>query len=349
MRITLTLSILVAVACALALGTSAILRAGRDLVGEASPRVMMFGMALRDVALIAGFVAALLMAVLAVTWSTTRPVLDLTRAAQEIARGNFDVQVHFSRRATELLELETAFNAMARELKNNEYLRRDFIANASHEMKTPLAVIRGYAQLLEEEGLSPRERRDYAALIARETERLSRMTGNMMRLGRLENGALLPRQEEFSLSEQLRQAVLRLEPRWSEKDLAMEADLPEVLFTGDQELLGEVWLNLLDNAVKFTPAGGSVTVSLLPAPDRVAVTVRDTGPGMDEKTLAQSFEPFFQGDTSHREEGCGLGLALVRRITELHGGEIAVDSAPGQGTAVTVSLPQKTNKRKNAA
>lgn len=199
---------------------------------------------------------------LAVTFtsrSTTNPIRELSRATREIAAGNFDVRVSIKKdRVEEFGELQRNFNTMAAQLKSNEYLRKDFISNVSHELKTPLSIMNGYAQLLAEGGLTEGEEREYARLIADEAQRLTELTGNMLRLSRIDHREIQPRAETFPLGEQLRRAIVQLEPRWSAAGLEMDADIQDVDYTGDPELLYQIWTNLLDNAIKFSNPGGHI-------------------------------------------------------------------------------------------
>ena len=337
-RLTILLVLLVIFTSILSLTLSALTRNGvifqRDNV-----RYLLFGYAFKDVVLLIVAVVLVLIFINLTSRSTTEPIRDLTRATREIAQGNYDVTVDAKDRVEELGELERNFNLMAAELRTNEYLRKDFISNVSHQLKTPLSILSGYAKLLEEGGITAEEQAEYSAVIAGESHRLVGLIDDMLRLSRIDHREIRPRSDVFPLGESLRRAVLQLEPRWSRAGLKMEADIQDVDFTGDEELLSQVWSNLLENAVKFTPAGGRIGVALRQDGDRVEVTVSDDGPGMDEATLSRIFEQFYQGDTPHRGEGSGLGLPLCRRIVELHGGTITAESRPGEGSCFRVILP----------
>lgn len=273
------------------------------------------------------------------------PLVHLTRATRQIAKGNFDIQVRLpqSRLGSgirEIAQLADDFNRMAHELKSVEYLRRDFTSNLSHELKSPVASIRGYARLLQMEGLSPEQRQEYVSAIAAESQRLGSLSDNLLRLTRLEGQAPKLALEKFCLDEQLRRCVTSLYPQIQKKSQSIQADLPRVLILADQELLNQVWQNLLDNAIKFSPQGGRLSLSLS-KPNRAQIQVRvcDDGPGMDEVTCQRIFEKFFQGDPSRHMGGNGLGLPLVKRILDLCGGSIQVESQPCQGACFTVTLP----------
>ena len=337
-RLTILLLLLVIFTSLLSITLSALTRNGvlfqRDHV-----RYLIFGYAFKDVVLLVVAVAMVLIFINLTSRSTTNPIRELTLATREIARGNFDVTVDIGDRVEEWGELQRNFNLMAAELRANEYLRKDFISNVSHQLKTPLSILSGYASLLEEGGLTPEEEAEYSAVIARESQRLVGLIDDMLRLSRIDHREIRPKAEIFPLGESLRRVVLQLQPRWSRAGLEVEADIPDMDCTGDEELLSQVWSNLLDNAVKFTPAGGKIGVSLRKTENGAEITVSDTGPGMDEDTLGRIFEQFYQGDTPHRGEGSGLGLPLCRRIVELHGGAITAESSPGQGSRFVVTLP----------
>ncbi len=339
-RLTILLLLLVILTSILSLTLSALTRNGilfqRDQV-----RYLLFGYAFKDVVLLVVAVALVLVFVNLTSRSTTNPIRELTLATREIARGNYDVTVEVNDRVEEIQELQRNFNLMAAELRSNEYLRKDFISNVSHQLKTPLSILSGYASLLEEGGLTQAEAAEYSAVVAREAQRLVGLIDDMLRLSRIDHREIRPRSDVFALGESLRRAVVRLQPRWSRAGLEVDADIPDMDCTGDEELLSQVWSNLLENAIKFTPAGGRIEVSLRREGDRAEIRVSDTGPGMDEETLSRAFEQFYQGDTPHRGEGSGLGLPLCRRIVELHGGTIAAESRPGEGSQFLVSLPVK--------
>ena len=337
-RLTILLLILVIITSILSLTFGALVRNGvifqRDTV-----RYLLFGYATKDILLLVIAITAVAILITVTSRSTANPIRSLSRAAKEIAAGNYDVTVPELGRVEEYGELERNFNLMTAELRANEYLRKDFISSVSHQLKTPLSILNGYAQLLAEGGLSEEEEREYGQYIARESDRLVGLVDDMLRLSRIDHREIQRKADIFPLGEQLRRAILQLEPRWSEASLTVSADIPDFEYTGDSELLQQVWLNLIENAIKFTPAGGSIDIRLLPAEDSVAVTVSDTGCGMDGETCARVFEQFYQGDTERRGDGCGLGLTLCKRIVELHGGTITVQSSPGQGSCFTVSLP----------
>lgn len=339
-RLTILLLILVIVTSLFSLTFGALVRNGIIFQRDAM-RFFLFGYAAKDVLLLFIAVASVVVIIMITSRSTMNPIRELSRAAREIAGGNFDVAVPERDRSEEFGELERNFNLMAAELRSNEYLRKDFISNVSHQLKTPLSILNGYAQLLSEGGLSAEEEHEYSQYIAQESNRLVGLIDDMLRLSRIDHREIQRKAEVFRLGEQLRRAVLQLEPRWQEAGLSVSADIPDLNYVGDSELLHQVWVNLLENAVKFTPSGGHIGVSLASEADSVTVTVWDTGCGMDVETLSRIFEQFYQGNTEQRSGGCGLGLTLCKRIAELHGGTITAESSVGEGSRFLVTLPVK--------
>ena len=270
------------------------------------------------------------------------PIRKIMAAMGRLAKGDFSVRIDMSNEAyrpREIREFAESFNKAAEELSGTEILRKDFINNFSHEFKTPIVSIRGFAKQLERDDLTDEQRREYLDIIVSESDRLANMASNVLLLSKLENQTIVTDKARFALDEQLRRAILLLEKQWTEKALDLDVDLEAVELYGNEEMLNHVWVNLLGNAVKFSPDGGRLTVRLRREGDFAACTVRDAGPGMDEETRRRVFEKFYQGDTAHATEGNGLGLALVRRIVDLCGGDIAVESAPGAGSAFIVRLP----------
>lgn len=267
------------------------------------------------------------------------PIARLVEATREVQQGRFDVRVEIENAGTEITELAESFNEMTRELSTIELFRSDFINSFSHEFKTPIVSIRGFARQLEREDLTPEQRREYLSIIIAESERLSNMSANVLLLTKLENQQIVSDKQPYSLDEQLRSAILLLENHWTEKNLELNLDLDAVTFTGNEEMVAHVWINLIGNAIKFSPSGGLLDISLTQDGMYAVVRIADHGVGMDETTRAHMFEKFYQGDTSHATRGNGLGLSLVKRIVELCRGEIAVQSAPGEGSIFTVRLP----------
>ena len=266
-----------------------------------------------------------------------RPIRALRSALQEVSRGNFNVALPVFG-SDEISLLNQNFNQMAQDLSRIEMLRDDFVSNVSHEFKTPLSSIQGYAELLLGSGL-PDPQAGYAGVIAEEAGRLSRLTANILRLSKLENQAVTPRRVPFALDEQLRRCLLSFQNDWQSKGLHLDVSLDSVTYEGDEELLAQVWANLMSNAVKFSNEGGTLLLRCYRREAAVQVVVADNGAGMDGETLKRIFEKFYQGDEAHAAQGNGLGLTLAKRIVELCGGSISVLSEVGKGTTFTVELP----------
>ncbi len=272
---------------------------------------------------------------------TLRTVKVLNNAMNEVANGNFKVRIGDDYVIDEIQSMSQSFNKMARELGSNEMLCSDFIANVSHEFKTPLAAIEGYATLLSDDSLTDEERRRYISRIIETTRNLSEMTGNILYLSRIENQQINPQSIEFELDEQIREVILELESEWSEKLIDLDIELDPVKCTAPAQMLRHVWLNLLQNAIKYTPERGTVSVRLTSEADRVIFTVSDTGIGMTSEVQKHIFEKFYKADKSRGSHGNGLGLSLVKRIVESCHGSVSVESAPDIGSTFTVVLPQK--------
>lgn len=271
-----------------------------------------------------------------------RPVQNMGDAFDQLSRGNFDVAVAEDQQLSEIREMAQRFNAMVYDLSHIETLRSDFVANVSHEFKTPIAAIEGYATLLQNPRLSPEKHNHYVEKILENSRRLSSLSHNILLLSKLENQEMVPDQSEFRLDEQLRQCVLMLESKWASRNLEFDIALEKQIFYGSCGLLEQVWLNILDNAIKHSPAGGCIRISLAATQGQLEVAIADTGEGMTEEVCRHIFEKFYQGDPSRTGEGNGLGLALVKRIVELCRGTVHVRSAPGQGTEFTVILPRNS-------
>lgn len=268
------------------------------------------------------------------------PLVKLSSASKEVARGNFDVTVSDSSKMEEVQSTFRNFNAMVRELKSISTLSSDFIANVSHEFKTPLSVIEGYAMLLQDDRLTAQEREDYLNKILVNTRRLNTLVGNILMLSKMETKPLPEQYTRFRLDEQLRQVVAQLEPQWSAKGISFRVRLDEVELLGWEQVLPYVWSNLISNAIKFSPSGSVIALTLLEQRECAVVTVSDRGCGMEPDVQERIFEKFYQGDTSHKAEGNGLGLALVRQIVELSQGVVEVESQPGKGSTFRVILPK---------
>lgn len=237
-------------------------------------------------------------------------------------------------------DMVESFNATAAELEGTEMLRSDFINNFSHEFKTPIVSIAGFAGLLKQGNLSREEQLEYLDIIESESRRLAQMATNVLNMTKVENQTILTDVTTFNLSEQLRTCVLLLERKWETKNLEMNLELEEHMISGNQELLKHVWVNLLDNAIKFSPKGQTVEISAAEEEGRIAVSICNTGSFIPKEQQEAIFRKFYQADRSHNTEGNGIGLAVVKRVVELHGGTVAVESNPSF-TKFTVTLPKK--------
>ena len=259
-----------------------------------------------------------------------------------LTQGKFETRIRVPsalRRFRPFMELEDSFNKLAEELGRNEVLRNDFIHDFSHEFKTPIVSISGFAKLLQRGNLSEEQEREYLEIIRVESEKLSNMAMNVLDMNKLENETVLTEVSRFNLSEQLRHCVLMLEKKWTEKEQEIDIDLEEYYVTGNEDLLSQVWINLLDNAIKFSPVGGKIIVKVYPKDETLCVEVRNTGEEIPDKDRNRIFDKFYQTDASHATEGNGLGLSICKRIVELHKGTISVTSTFGL-TVFTVKLPQ---------
>ncbi len=270
-----------------------------------------------------------------------RPVKKIHEFTEKLTHGNFETRLQ-PIRVGEYNTVVADLNQMAEELSGIETLRTDFVSNVSHELKTPLAVLQNYGALLEEPNLPEEKRLEYAKTINRVTKHLSELITNILKLNKLESQKITPSFRKCNVSETLCECLITFESEWDIKNLEINADIEEdVYISSDPEMLMIIWANLFSNALKFTPEGGKINVNLKKNGNNVSVSVSDTGCGMDEKTMERIFDKFYQGDTSHSEKGNGLGLALVKRVIDILGGEIKVESTPGQGSTFTVKL--KTN------
>ena len=264
------------------------------------------------------------------------PITRLGEAMQQVAGGNFDVRLDTNHAFPEICQIYTNFNLMARELGATEILQTDFVSNVSHEFKTPINAIEGYATLLQEEDAAGQKLCTEKILL--NTRRLSRLVGNILLLSKVDNQAIKARETTFRLDEQIRQSIVLLEPAWEKKDIEFDVRLQRIEYLGCESMLIHVWDNLLANAIKFSPQGGFIGIELCHREDRVVVTVEDRGPGIPEEALAHIFDRFYQSETSHQEEGSGLGLALVKQIVTASGGSVWAENLP-QGCRFTVTLP----------
>ena len=271
-----------------------------------------------------------------------RPVKQIMAALDQVMQGDFTVQIPSVKEfagETGFNEIIKAINKMTAELAGTETLRTDFIANVSHELKTPLAVMGNYATMLQRPGITEEEKNEYAKSISEAARRLAQLITNILKLNKLENQQIFPQHQEFDLGEQLRESLLQFEEVWEARGMEIETDIQDdVRIKSDPELLSLVWNNLISNALKFTADGGKIGVSLKSDGKTVIVQVRDTGCGMTPEVGQHIFEKFYQGDTSRATQGNGLGLALVKRVVDILCGEISVQSIYSKGSTFTVKF-----------
>jgi signal transduction histidine kinase len=266
---------------------------------------------------------------------------------EKLTKGDFDVEpsedygLH-----PKLSGFVKSIDTMAVELKKIEAMRSEFISDVSHEIQAPLTVIRGYAKAAGDEAASPEKRREYLSIIQSETGRLSKLSENLLRLASLDAESVTGEVDTYRLDRQIRSVILACEPSWSEKRIDLEADLAEVTVSADKELLEHIWTNLLGNAIKFTPDGGWICVSLSERDGKAICRITDTGIGITPEALPHIFDRFYKADESRSlYKGNGLGLAIVKKIAELLGGDVLVESEVGRGTEYTVALPVKKDSR----
>lgn len=271
-----------------------------------------------------------------------RPAEEIQKVLKKLMSGDFGARISLRpriNRENRFKDISESINLLADELDSVETLRTDFIANVSHELKTPLAIMQNYGTMLQHPDLSEEKRLEYSKAIVAACKRLADLISNILRLNKLENQQIFPTYSEYSLSEQLYECILQFEDEWESKNLEIDADIEEnIIIRSDAELLSLVWNNLISNAVKFTKSGGKISLKMSCHNNTVTVKVSDTGCGMTPEVGAHIFEKFYQGDTSHATSGNGLGLALVKRIVDIVKGEIVVESVYGKGSTFTVKL-----------
>ena len=259
----------------------------------------------------------------------------------KVAEGDFSVRLEEKSSSKEILEIYTGFNLMAHELSSTEILQTDFVSNVSHEFKTPINAIEGYSTLLQDGENLSEDQKEYVDKILLNTQRLSSLVGSILLLSKLENQQIPTNQIEYRLDEQIRQSVVALESAWSQKDIELDVDLDRVSYLGNEQMMRQVWDNLISNAVKFSPQGGKVKLCLSQKARKLTFTVEDQGPGLSEEAQKHIFDKFYQGDSSHKQEGNGLGLAPVKRILTIEKGQITAENIPDGGCRFTVTLRAK--------
>lgn len=272
-----------------------------------------------------------------------KPIQRLMGATQKVAGGDFSVKLE-TVREDEIGELTNNFNKMVGELGSTENLQKQFVDNVSHEIKTPISSIQGFAELLRDEKLSKEEREEYVNIIKEESDRLLNLSTSMLKLSKLQNQSRITNKEQINITEQIRKSISLLEPKWKEKEIVFNISMEEKYFYGDEDLLFQVWVNLIENAIKFSKQNGKINVDLKEKENWIEIKIKDNGIGMDEEEKKKIFTRFYQIDKSHSERGYGLGLAIVKRIVELSRGIIEVESQKDVGTTITIKLPIEKEK-----
>lgn len=314
-----------------------IFNATRESLGDNKPLISLAVLG----AILAGTLLCTIIDIFRRKFMVDKPTNKILEATSEIAKGNFDVKLEIKHRHKKFDEYDKIMeniNKMTAELGKNEVLKTDFISNVSHEIKTPLAVIQNYSQILQKDKLDKTERNKYLAEMVSATKRLSNLISNILKLNKLENQNLDLEIERFDLSEELRECILSLSELAEKKDLEFVCNIDDAEVCSSKELLSIVWNNILSNAIKFTPNGGKIEISLTQKDGFACVKIADSGIGMSKQTGERIFDKFYQGETSHSSEGNGLGLALVKRVIDILGGEISVESELNKGTTFTVKL-----------
>lgn len=273
------------------------------------------------------------------------PVKKLLSAMEKVADGDFSTRLETKSSSKEIREIYSGFNLMASELGAIEILQTDFVSNVSHEFKTPINAIEGYSTLLQgDENLSD-EQKQYVDKIMFNTKRLSDLVGSILLLSKIENQPIPSNQTTFRLDEQVRQSIVALEPAWSKKDIEFDVEMDSIEYTGNENMMHHIWDNLIGNAIKFNPECGLICIRLARQNNDVVFTIEDSGPGISDEAKKHIFDKFYQGDSPHKDEGNGLGLALVKKILSVSSGEISVENIDGGGCRFTVVLHgQQTTK-----
>lgn len=263
------------------------------------------------------------------------PIKKLSKATEKIATGNFDIELE-SNRIDEMGILISNFNTMAKELRSIEIFRKDFISNISHEFRTPLTSIAGYTKLLKD--CNEDERKEYIDIIIEETNRLSILTTNILTLNKIDNQNISTEVESFLIDEQIRKVIVLMENKWVDKRIELKIDLENIEYKGNQNLMSQVWINLIDNAIKFSPKGEIIEIRLYKEKENIIFSIKDKGLGIQEEDQKRIFEKFYKGDKSRNTDGNGLGLSIVKRIIEMHKGQILLESSINDGTKIIVKL-----------
>lgn len=277
------------------------------------------------------------------------PIRKMSDATKKVAKGDFNVQIENKKiRKDEIGTLTENFNMMVRELESNEYLSKEFMNNVSHEFKTPIASIQGFANLLKDKDLSEKDKEEYIDIIIEESGRLANLSNNIQQLSKLENKKGLIQKQKVAIDEQIRKCIIILNNKLEEKNIEIGMDEDKDVFLNvNEDMMHQVWINLINNAIKYTDDNGRIDIIIDEFKDRVVVEVKDTGRGIKEENVDKIFEKFYQEDSSHNSEGNGLGLAIVKKIVELHKGTIEVKSKIGEGSSFIVTIPKDEDKLEN--
>ena len=270
--------------------------------------------------------------------SLLSPIRKLGNAMNMVGKGAFGIQISTRAPFSDIEDIYRNFNLMTRELAATEILKTDFVSNVSHEIKTPITAIEGYAMLLQGSENLSEEEAEYVEKILTNSQRLSELVGNVLLLSRIDNQAIETASEVYSLDEQIRQSILMLEPKWTEKELELDVELESIEYEGNRSLMLHVWNNLIGNAIKFTPKNTTVTISLKKCDEGVVFTVEDEGEGISDEAKSHIFDKFYQADSSHKQEGNGLGLSIVKRILDTIGAQVCAENLKGKGCRFTVTL-----------
>ena len=268
------------------------------------------------------------------------PIKKITDATKKVASGDFTIELE-TKRDDEIGELTHNFNKMVKELNSIECLQKDFINNVSHEIKTPISSIQGFAKLLEADDLIKEERKEYAEIIKEESDRLLYLSTNILKLAKLENQERIMNKTKFNIAEQIRRTISVLEQKWKEKNIKFNVSLKEQEFLGEKDLMYQVWMNIIENSIKFSKQDGQIDVKMKTNQDSIIVEIKDYGIGMEEEEAKKIFDRFYQVDKSHTKPGAGLGMTIAKIIVELSDGKIEVKSKLNESTTFIVTLPSK--------
>lgn len=289
--------------------------------------------------IICGLIVGVTLIFMVVTY-IINPIVKLNDATKKVAHGDFDIKVK-TKRKDEIGELANNFNIMVKELDGIEILRKDYISNVSHELKTPIAAIEGFAELLKDDTLTEPEKKEYLNIILEETDRLSKLSSNIIKLSKFENQKIITNKKKYRLDEQIRKAIIMLEKYINEKNITVTFVSDEITVYEDEDLIMEVWINLLNNAIKYTNENGNIKICAKEHNDLIEVEFSDDGIGIEKNEIDKIFEKFYQSKKSHSSDGSGLGLAIVKRIIELVNGEITVESELNKGTSFFITIPKE--------